>query len=46
MAAEDSVESRSNNDLSLIGELEAVLQSKKHKGADLTLRKHIQQALQ
>ena len=44
-SAEDGAEPRSSNDLSLIDELEAVLQSKKHKGADLTLKNHIQQAL-
>jgi hypothetical protein len=42
---EDGAEPRSSNDLSLIDELEAVLQSKKYKGADLTLKNHIQQAL-
>ena len=44
--AEDGAEARSSNDLTLIGELEAILQSKKHRGADPTLRKNIQHALQ
>ena len=45
LATVAGAELRSSNDLSLIDELEAVLQSKKHKGADLTLKNHIQQAL-
>jgi len=44
-SAEDGAEPRSSNDLSLIDELEAVLQSKKHKGADPSLKNNIQQAL-
>jgi len=43
--AESDADARSSNDLTLIGELEAVLQSKKHRGADPSLKKHIQQAL-
>ena len=43
--AEDGAEARSSSDLTLIGELEAVLQSKKHRGADPSLKNHIQQAL-
>ena len=46
VAAEDGADARSSNDLTLIGELEAVLQSTKHRGADLSLKNHIQQALQ
>jgi len=46
MVAEDGdAEERSRPDMALVSELEAVLQSKKHKGTDPILRKHIQQAL-
>jgi integrase len=41
----DAVE-RSRPDMALVAELEAVLQNRKHKAADLTFRSHIQQALQ
>jgi len=44
-AEESDAEARSSNDLTLISELEAVLQSKKHRGADPALKNHIQQAL-
>jgi hypothetical protein len=48
MAAETEgdAEERSRPDLALACEIEAVLQSKKHKAADLAFRSHIQQALQ
>jgi hypothetical protein len=47
MAADDgdAVE-RSRPDMALVAELEAVLQNRKHKAADLTFRSQIQQALQ
>ena len=47
MTAQDSdAEERSRPDMALVAELEAVLQSRKHKGADLAFKSQIQQALQ
>ena len=44
-AAEGDADVRSSNDLTLIGELEAMLHSRKHKAADPALRGRIQLAL-
>jgi hypothetical protein len=44
-AAESDANVRSSSDLSMIGEVEAVLHSKKHRGADSALKGRIQQAL-
>jgi hypothetical protein len=44
-ATEETADARSSSDLKLIGEVEAVLHSRKHKGADPALKGRIQQAL-
>ena len=46
MPAQVEPEARSGPDMTLMFEIEAVLQSKKHKAADLAFKSHIHQALQ